>query len=299
MAALAPPFEDDVLLDGGPTSVGPETCRSALAGGGVRRHGEGTDDDRCLADVPDGNLLEQDHTPVAITARLREGPSRSYLRDLVYGAVDGTVTTFAVVAGAAGAGLDAGIVVVLGIANLVADGFSMAVSNFLGARSEQQRRERTRREERRHVALVPHGEREEVRQLLGTWGLEGRLREEVLDVVTADRERWVRLMMEQEHGLLAGSERPGLAGLATFLAFVVVGSVPLAPFVAGALPGVAVGGPFGWSAVTTGLAFLAVGVAKAGVVGQSRWRSGLEVLLVGGLAAGLAYAVGVGLGGLA
>ncbi len=72
---------------------------------------------------------------------------RRYLRDLVFGAVDGTVTTFAVVAGAVGADLGGGIVLVLGVANLVADGFSMAVSNYLGTHADQRqpgRRERPR-----------------------------------------------------------------------------------------------------------------------------------------------------------
>lgn len=233
-----------------------------------------------------------------MAARLGRGPRLSYLRDFVYGAVDGTVTTFAVVAGVAGAGLDATVVLVLGVANLVADGFSMAVSNFLGARSEGQRRERTRREEEHHVARVPHGEREEVRQLLGTWGLEGRLREEVVDVVTADRERWVRLMMEQEHGLPTSPTVPWSAALATFVAFVVVGSIPLLPFVVDAAPGLQAGSPFGWSTAMTALAFVLIGVAKAVVVGQPKWRSALETLLVGGAAATLAYLVGAGLGGL-
>jgi vacuolar iron transporter family protein len=286
---------------GAPDRRRPPSGRSALAALPGAGHGDGTDDDRTdHAEAQDGrsDLLELGHTPAAVEARLRRGPARSYLRDFVYGAVDGTVTTFAVVAGVAGAGLDATVVLVLGVANLVADGFSMAVSNFLGARSEAQRRERTRREEERHVALVPHGEREEVRQLLGSWGLEDRLREEVLDVVTADRERWVRLMMEQEHGLPASPTAPSLAALATFVAFVVVGSVPLLPFVVDALPGVHVVAPFGWSTATTALAFALIGVGKAVVVGQGRLRSGLESLVVGGAAAMLAYLVGAGLGRL-
>lgn len=70
---------------------------------------------------------------------------RRYLRDLVFGAVDGTVTTFAVVAGAVGADLGGGIVLVLGVANLIADGFSMAVSNYLGTHADQRQPERLER----------------------------------------------------------------------------------------------------------------------------------------------------------
>lgn len=69
------------------------------------------------------------------------GLLRHYLRDLVYGANDGIVTTFAVVAGVAGAGLSQRIVLILGFANLVADGFSMGASNFLAIRSHEDVRE--------------------------------------------------------------------------------------------------------------------------------------------------------------
>ena len=59
-----------------------------------------------------------------------------YIRDVVFGANDGIVTTFAVVAGVAGAHLAPNVVLILGFANLFADGFSMAAGNFLGERSE-------------------------------------------------------------------------------------------------------------------------------------------------------------------
>jgi vacuolar iron transporter family protein len=240
-----------------------------------------------------------EHTPAAIRSRLARGPSRSYLRDFVYGAIDGVVTTFAVVAGVAGAGLDTSVVVILGMANLAADGFSMAISNYLGARAEEQRRRRLQREEEQHVAVVPAGEREELRQLLARWDLDHTLLEDVLDAVTGDRDRWVGLMMQLEHGFSTAPARPARAGMATFAAFVTVGFVPLAPFVVDAAGLVALTSLFVWSAAMTVVAFVAVGVVKGLVVAQSWWRSGLETLAIGGTAAALAYAVGVGLGGLA
>jgi VIT1/CCC1 family predicted Fe2+/Mn2+ transporter len=243
-------------------------------------------------------VLDQ-HTPAAIRSRLARGPTRSYLRDFVYGAIDGTVTTFAVVAGVAGAGLDTPIVVILGAANLVADGFSMAISNYLGARAEEQRRHRIRHQEEHHVTVVPAGEREEMRQILSRWDLDGRLLEDVLDAITRDRDRWVSLMMQLEHGFSTSPTSPARAGAATFAAFLAVGFIPLAPFVIDAAGLVALTSLFVWSTTMTLVAFVAVGVAKGLVVSQSWWRSGLETLAIGGTAAALAYAAGVGLGGLA
>ncbi len=240
-----------------------------------------------------------DHTPEAVRVRLAGGPARSDLRDVVYGAIDGTVTTFAVVAGVAGAGLDAAVVIVLGVANLVADGFSMAVSNYLGVRAEEQRRRRLRREEEQHLDLVPEGEVEEVRQLLARWDLEGRVLDDVVEAVTSDRRRWVDVMLRLEHDLPARPMHPVRAAAATLVAFVSVGAVPLVPFVVDEVWPAAIGSAFAWSTALTGLGFAAVGVAKARVVEAGAWRSGLETLAIGGAAAGLAFAAGTLLGGLA
>jgi len=116
--------------------------------------------------VTPASRVEDEYTPDAIRARLARGPRSGRPRDVVYGAVDGIVTTVAVVAGVAGAGLATRMVLILGLANLASDGFSLAISNFPGARSEEQRHQRYRRQEAEHIAVVPAGEREEVRQLL-------------------------------------------------------------------------------------------------------------------------------------
>lgn len=243
--------------------------------------------------------LADAHRPEAIRERLADPPPPSSARDLVYGAVDGIITTFAVVAGVAGAGLETAIVVILGLANLGADGFSMAASNFLGTRTEEEHRRRVRREEQRHVELVPDGEREEVRQILTRWGLTGVPREVFTNAITADDERWVDAMMQLEHGLSPLAPRPLRAATATFIAFVVAGFVPLGPFVVETATGLDVAGPFGWSVALTVAGFAGVGVLKGRLVGVNAWRSGAETVAVGGLAACVAFAAGTLLGGLA
>ncbi|MCK9250068.1 MAG: VIT1/CCC1 transporter family protein [Solirubrobacteraceae bacterium] len=248
---------------------------------------------------PSAELLAATHTPDEVRRRLGADRRPSVLGDAVLGAVDGAVTTFAVVAGVTGAQLDEGIVVVLGAANLVADGFSMAVGNFLGTRAEGQQRDRARRDEERQVDVHPEGEREEVRQILARQGFAGEGLEDAVRVVTADRDVWVDLMMREELGYSADPPRPVAAALATFAAFLLVGTLPLGAFVVDVLWPGAIGDPIVWSAILTFTAFFVVGVVKARLVGRPRWTSGLETLAVGGAAAVLAYVAGVLLRGVA
>ena len=94
--------------------------------------------------------MEHDHSPEAIEKRLAAGPRHNYLRDWIYGGIDGAVTTLAVVSGVVGAQLPPWIILVMGFANLVADGFSMAASNLLGTRPECEDLKRIEAIENRH-----------------------------------------------------------------------------------------------------------------------------------------------------
>ncbi len=239
-------------------------------------------------DLPD---LHREHTPDAVAGRLDRGPAASYARELVYGAVDGAVTTFAVVAGARGATLSTSIVIVLGMANLLADGFSMAVGNYLGVRTTDERRRRLRVEELRHIDRVPEGEREEIRQIYAAKGFTGADLERVVEVVTEDRERWVQTMLVEEHGLAPTTPDPRRTAAATFGAFCAAGLLPLLPYLIDAVA-MWPGEPFVASAIATGLAFLLIGAARGALAGLSRTKLALQTLAIGGAAAAIAFGVG-------
>ncbi len=229
--------------------------------------------------------LEHGHTKAEIAQRLDGTPRASYLRDWVYGGIDGAVTTFAVAAGVAGANLSPGIVLILGCANLLADGFSMAAANYSGSKSEREEFDRLLQVERKHIALVPDGEREEIRQAFAKKGFSGEDLERIVATISSNETGWALTMMLEEYGLAPVLRSPMIAALNTFAAFAIFGAIPLIPYL--------LGGGFLWSAIATGVAFFAIGSAKSRWSLRSPLMSGLETLLIGGSAAALAYACGM------
>ena len=160
----------------------------------------------------------------------------NYLKEFVYGALDGTVTTFAIIAGSAGANLDAKIVLILGISNVFADGFSMASSNYLSEKSE--------------------------REQCGDESIEG-------------------IKVKPFHNAFA-----------TFISFIVIGSIPLFPYLFNAIFGVWHDRTFLISCIFTSIAFILVGQIRGRMTNKNKFFAGIETLTIGGVAATVAYAVG-------
>jgi VIT1/CCC1 family predicted Fe2+/Mn2+ transporter len=160
-----------------------------------------------------------------------------YLPEIVYGGIDGAVTTFAVVAGAMGASLSAIIILILGFANLIGDGFSMSISNYLSTKSEKE------------------------------------------------------LHPRHKHSF---GKPPVKTALATFFSFLIVGFIPLFPFVLSALIKTTylISSQFLYSFILTGLALIVVGIFKAEIVKKHPVRSAIETFVIGGIAAALAFGVG-------
>jgi VIT1/CCC1 family predicted Fe2+/Mn2+ transporter len=226
------------------------------------------------------------HSPEEIANRLSAGPATGLLKDMIYGGIDGAVTTFAIVAGVAGAGLSPTIIVALGVANIVADGFSMAASNYSGTKAELDDRKRIIQIEKTHIADHPTGELEELRQILERRGLEGKVLVEATATIARNKAKWIEIMLMDEYGLPRDAPHPLRAALATFAAFLLAGSVPLLPFVFG-LPSA-----FEISVLATLTTFFLIGSGKSRWSLSSWWRSGAETLAIGAVAAVLAYAVG-------
>lgn len=232
------------------------------------------------------SMVEHDHDQAAIIARLSQ-TKHSYLRDWVYGGIDGAVTTFAVVAGVTGAHLAPLVIMVLGVANLLGDGFSMAAANFVGTKTEAEEHKFYEKYEHQQIHEEPLGEKEEIRQLFIKKGFSGEVLEKIVERITKDPTLWVKTMLREEYGLATEVRSPWKAAVCTFLAFIICGFIPLLSF-AIHLPS-----PFLLSIILTGAVFFVIGSLKSIWSTQSFWRSGLMTFMIGSIAASLAYFVGM------
>ncbi|QCU89981.1 VIT1/CCC1 transporter family protein [Thiomicrorhabdus sediminis] len=233
--------------------------------------------------------LEHSHKPEAVAQRLQNTSADNVFSDAVLGGIDGCVTTFAIVSAAVGAGFSATVAIILGFANLIADGFSMAVSNYEAHQAKQQYREHLKKTEAQHIKLIPEGEKEEVRQIYAQKGFSGNQLEEIVATITADDNLWIETMLREEYGLQAVDKSPRQAALATFIAFVMVGTIPLIPLFITSLN---IHMQFLYSSLLAAMMFFMIGSVKGFYVHQPIFKSGIKTLLTGGSAASLAFLTG-------
>lgn len=222
-----------------------------------------------------------------------------WLSDFVYGGIDGSVTTFAVVAGVYGANLSAVIVIILGLANLIADGFSMALGKYSSDKAELERIDRVRRLEYESIKVKPEEERQEIRDILSKQGFAGKCLECATAVITKDNDIWVDLMMKHEFHIIDERIYPERSAIVTFLAFIIIGFTPLVSYIF--IPSTPDNADllFTITSVLTLVALFAVGAIKSRFTDRSWWMSGIGTAAIGGSAAAIAFVVGYLLRGLA
>ena len=236
----------------------------------------------------DESHLAVEHQADQISLRLARANSQRPVADAVLGGIDGCVTTFAIVSGSVGAGLPGSVALILGIANLIADGFSMAISNYEAVKADVDYRDHLEQIEHHHIDLIPAGETEEIRQIFARKGFSGETLKAIVETIIKDRELWVRTMLQEEHGLADQSRSPVKSALTTFASFLVAGLVPLAHF----FFALTLTAQFFTSTLLAATVFLGIGMAKSRVINKPMLRSGLSTLATGGTAAGLAFLTG-------
>lgn len=217
------------------------------------------------------------------------------LRAVVYGANDGIVTTFAVVAGVAGAGLHADVILILGIANMFADGLSMGLGDYLGSLSEEKFKRRQLRMEAWEYEKIPDVELKEIEIMYRKKGYSAADAIALVAIHSRNPNHAIELGFESEIGELPEKDQQlWITGLATFIAFVIAGALPLIPYIL-SLVGFSIAGSqqFPISVVSTACALFIVGSLRTKVTGGRWWANGFEMLSIGSIAAIVAFIFGV------
>lgn len=223
----------------------------------------------------------------------------TYFKEVIYGGIDGIVTTFAVVAGFAGAALSGDdtlqlsffVVLLFGLANLFADAASMGLGNFLSVRSEKDLYKVVRKSEQETIKTDEAEQVATTINLLKSSGFSEEQASVLAHTYKHNEEYWLDFIMHHKQEMTdPRGENEMFTGFATFVSFIVFGSIPLIPFMF--VWGGDAATTFKFSAIGTFLALIALGLLKWKVVGANIRASLFEVVAVGGTAAVLAYLVG-------
>lgn len=222
-----------------------------------------------------------------------------YIKSLVYGGLDGIVTTFAAVAGVAGASLSPGVVLIMGFANLVADGLSMAIGDYLSTKAEREYKQAERTREIWEIDNYSEGEKQELIEIYTHKGLDKNDAKAVVDILSKNKKAWIEVMMVEELGIIEDEESPIKNALVTFFSFSLFGFVPLAAYIFSSMIPFIQSNTFLTACILTGSTLFTLGALKVRITARNWFVSGFEMLLVGGIAAASAYVIGLLLSGLA
>ncbi len=225
------------------------------------------------------------------------------IEDFIYGATDGAITTFAVVAGVVGASLSPSIILILGFANLFADGFSMSIGNYLSEKTRREYIQNQRKKEEWEIDNLAVQEEQEIRDIYKEKGFKEEILEEIVRVITSKRKVWIDTMMKEELGLIEDENRsPRDTAITTFVAFNLIGMIPLVPFILLYFlrfdRAWSTSDAFLYSVIFTAIAFFLIGIIRGTAVNKPLIRTGLNTLAIGGIAASVAYTVGYLISGI-
>lgn len=220
------------------------------------------------------------------------------IKSLVYGGLDGIITTFAVVAGVEGASMSSSVILVLGFANLIADGLSMAVGDYLSTKAENDYNKSEWEREKWELDNYPDGEAKEMVEIYQRKGLSEEDAQTVVATLMKNKEVFLDTMMKEELGIIQTSESPIWNALTTFISFITFGFIPLLIFVFSFFTHIFIDHLFLIACVMTGATLFLLGAFKVKFTFQKWYISGLEMLFVGGITSIVAYFIGKFLGSL-
>lgn len=227
-----------------------------------------------------------------------------FLKPLIFGGLDGILTSFAIVAGASGGNMDVTVVLVLGFSNIFADALAMGVGEFLSSKAENEWILSERRRENWEMENYPEGE---IREMIDIYESRGMNREDatqVIETMAKYKDFFVDIMMTEELALQVPEEDHKIEsmkeGVVMFCAFATFGSLPLLGYVIipALFPTLGEEVLFTAACIITGLVLFGMGCVKSIFSAANWFICGLETFLLGGACATVAYTIGQFVDGL-
>jgi len=214
--------------------------------------------------------------------------SSDFLRDVVIGMADGLTVPFALAAGLSGAVSNTSIITTAGIAEIVAGSIAMGLGGYLAGQTEVEYYDAELKREYEEVERVPETEKEEVKEIFATYGLDENAQNIVVEALSKDKDKWVDFMMKFELGL----EKPDInrarnSGLTIGISYIVGGIIPLSPYFFNKDAQVALN----YSVIVTLITLFIFGYFKSKVTEQNPIEGAFKVMFIGALAAGAAFYV--------
>lgn len=223
------------------------------------------------------------------------GTASEYLKSIVFGGLDGIITTFAIVSAAAGSDVGTEFVLMMGFANLIADGISMGFGDFLSSKAELDFAKLEYSREEWEVDNYLKGEIDEMVEIYKEKGFTHDEATTVIETFAKHKKAFVDLMMVDELGIMPPDpdDSPAKAGLVTMLSFFAFGSIPLWFYVGFHASGYTDRSVmFAVACISTGISIFLLGFFKAFFTHQNKILSGLGMFFNGTIAASAAYLIG-------
>eukprot|EP01118_Nematostelium_gracile_P012047 TRINITY_DN434_c0_g1_i1.p1 TRINITY_DN434_c0_g1~~TRINITY_DN434_c0_g1_i1.p1 ORF type:complete len:308 (+),score=90.70 TRINITY_DN434_c0_g1_i1:2-925(+) len=233
----------------------------------------------------------------AAAAEKHGGGGSEYVEGIVFGGLDGIITTFAIVVAAAASKLTYGTILILGLANILGDALSMAIGDYLSTKAEEDHEESERKREEWEVDNMPEVEKQEMIDIYVKKGLKEADAREVVELLFQTKEAFLDIMMIEELHLMPKSDEGSSAwkgALVTFVSFIFWGGLPMIPYVAsGTYDQQAGRDKIFWAAVGvfSGCLYF-LGAVKGKITGKKWYLTGFTMLINGGITSVLAYFIG-------
>lgn len=236
--------------------------------------------------------LEQIKT--RINAKEKHSKIGERLKSIVYGGLDGIITTFAVVAGATGGELDTSIILILGISNMFADALSMGMGDAISSKAEKEMVLREREREKWELENFPEGEIQEMIELYTERGLTEEKAQIVVNAMSSNKEFFIDQMVTDELGMELPdiNDNVWVDGIITFSSFIFFGIFPLLAYICLNTADIEQDIMFVISCCLTAVMLFVLGVVKSKFTTQRWYLAGLEILGLGSFTAGVSYGIG-------